>query len=244
MPEKKNHVVDWLPAYTLGSLEAEEKQQVEQHLSECAACRKELRSYQAVMAQIPLAAREYAPPPQLRTAILRQVEGRPHPSPAAPAASPRRPWYAPLLQLNRQPLWGIVSLLLIFGLLVSNLLLWQRLQQLQSPRSDHFIQVPLAGTGSLSTASGLIVISANGRYGTLVADELPTLDPSQQYQLWLIRDDQRTDGGTFSVEDSGYAVHYIHSSEPLLQYTAFGVTVEPAGGSPGPTGEKVLGGSF
>jgi anti-sigma-K factor RskA len=30
----------------------------------------------------------------------------------------------------------------------------------------------------------------------------------------------------------------------LDAYTDFGVTVEPAGGSPGPTGDKVLGGSF
>jgi anti-sigma-K factor RskA len=32
--------------------------------------------------------------------------------------------------------------------------------------------------------------------------------------------------------------------EPLLKFQAFGITVEPTGGSPGPTGEKVMGGEL
>ena len=68
------------------------------------------------------------------------------------------------------------------------------------------------------------------------------LDDAQQYQLWLIRDGERTSGGVFSVSQSGYTAMQVYSREPLASFDAFGITIEPYGGSPGPTGDKVLGG--
>lgn len=104
--------------------------------------------------------------------------------------------------------------------------------------------VALQGTDLVPRASGLIVISPDGQHGTLVVDELPALDESQEYQLWLIRDGQRTSGALFSVSEDGYGNKWIDAPEPLTNYSSFGVTIEPAGGSPGPTGEKVLGGDL
>jgi anti-sigma-K factor RskA len=77
-----------------------------------------------------------------------------------------------------------------------------------------------------------------------VVDHLGALSPEQQYQLWLIQDGKRTSGGVFSVSSEGYASLVIASPLPLDAYSAFGVTIEPQGGSPAPTGEKVLGGNL
>jgi anti-sigma-K factor RskA len=93
-------------------------------------------------------------------------------------------------------------------------------------------------------ATGILVINQEGTLGTLVVNGLTKLDPSQQYQIWLIKDGIRTSGGVFSVFGSGYGYLYIRSPEPLGSYTSFGVTIEPKGGSPGPTGDKVLGGNL
>jgi anti-sigma-K factor RskA len=101
--------------------------------------------------------------------------------------------------------------------------------------------IPLAGTETAPQATGLIVISADGEHGTLVADGLATLGQDQQYQLWLIKDGERTSGGVFSVNQEGYGSLWVESPQPLSSYSAFGITIEPAGGSPGPTGNKVLG---
>jgi anti-sigma-K factor RskA len=60
----------------------------------------------------------------------------------------------------------------------------------------------------------------------------------------LIRDGQRTNGGVFSVNPDGYASLELYSPLPLIQYQAIGITIEPWGGSPGPTGPKVLGGDL
>jgi len=47
------------------------------------------------------------------------------------------------------------------------------------------------------------------------------------------------------VNEEGYGSIVVSSQEqPLISYSDFGVTVEPAGGSLGPTGEKVLGGEL
>jgi anti-sigma-K factor RskA len=58
---------------------------------------------------------------------------------------------------------------------------------------------------------------------------------------WLIENGQRTSGGVFSVSQEGYGSLRVSSPQPLSNYSAFGITVEPVGGSPGPTGNKVLG---
>ena len=70
---------------------------------------------------------------------------------------------------------------------------------------------------------------------------LPVLSPEQQYQLWLIVDGQRASGAIFSVNEDGWAKVSVDSERPLAEYGAFGITIEPTGGSPGPTGERVLG---
>ncbi len=75
-----------------------------------------------------------------------------------------------------------------------------------------------------------------------MVDHLPVLDPDElQYQLWLIQDGQRTSGAVFSVNKYGYGSVWVSSPEPLSSYSDFGISIEPAGGSPGPTGDKVLG---
>ena len=104
-----------------------------------------------------------------------------------------------------------------------------------------FDVISLSSTASMPQAKGLIIVSGDGRYGTLVASDMEPLDETQQYQLWLIKDGKRTSGGVFSVSKSGYTALQVYSKEPLGSFDAFGITVEPYGGSPGPTGEKVLG---
>jgi anti-sigma-K factor RskA len=104
--------------------------------------------------------------------------------------------------------------------------------------------VSLTGTDAAPGATGTIVISQDGEHGTLVVDGLPPLDEAFQYQLWLIKDGQRTDGGVFSVDSEGYGALWVSSPAPLSSFPAVGITIEPAGGSPGPTGDKVLGGSL
>jgi anti-sigma-K factor RskA len=236
MPEHEN-VVDLLPAYALGSLEKEEKAAVEQHLKDCDACLEELLTYQVVTDQLGFAAPSVTPPPALKGKVLGKIVSR------SSKAQPTRERRGFLHSFgSKSSAWGLAGLLVILALAASNLFLWRQVNQLQKDtnRTD-FQTLALAGTNAAQDASGIIVISSDGRYGTLVVEEMPQLDADHQYQLWLIKDGNRTNGGVFSVGRAGYGYLYVRSPEPLGSYTGFGVTVEPKGGSPGPTGDKVLG---
>jgi anti-sigma-K factor RskA len=68
---------------------------------------------------------------------------------------------------------------------------------------------------------------------------LKTLPIAQQYQLWLIKNGVRTSGAVFSISQPQQIV-VINSDISLEFFQGFGVTIEPQGGSPGPTGNKVL----
>jgi anti-sigma-K factor RskA len=107
-------------------------------------------------------------------------------------------------------------------------------------RQDHFGQIALASTENAPGATGILIISADGEYGSLVVQGLPDLSPGQQYQLWLIDNGRRSSGGVFSVHE-GYAAMQVYAPRALDSYEAFGITIEPAGGSREPTGAKVLG---
>ena len=104
--------------------------------------------------------------------------------------------------------------------------------------------IALANTQNSAGALGTLVIDQQGDYGTLVVDKLAGLNSSQQYQIWLLKDGQRTSGGLFSVNPDGYASLEIMAPLPLAQYDSVGITIEPVGGSPAPTGAKVLGGAI
>lgn len=234
------HVDDLLPGYALGCLDAQEERQVIEHLAECARCRAELERYDQVAADLPLAVAMSEPAPELKQRLLSRARQGRQPEPAGASA-----WERLKGALQRAaPAWGAVSLALILVLAVSNLLLWHRLGQAERQAGAQLRAVALAGTEFTPSATGKLVISQNGEYGVLVVDGLPSLDEAHQYQLWLIQDGQRTSGGVFSVNPEGYGVLYVASPAPLVSYQALGVTIEPAGGSPGPTGEKVLGGNL
>ncbi len=278
------HVVDLVPGYALGSLDATEMQRVSAHLAHCAGCRAELEAYRQVVDSLYLAVPLAAPRPEVKQQLMQRLAQQPpvqvgaaaYPAPAEPVlpepratgrapagrsldgsqpvdrpATPRpavsgqarrswRDWFS-LPALIPQPL-ALAGLLLIVVLSVSNVWLWQRLQGQAAMPVDDFRLVNLAGTQDAPGASAVLVMNQEGTQGTLVAADLPTLDPAHQYQLWLIKDGRRTSGGVFSVNAAGYGSLLLASPRSLFELDGFGVTVEPAGGSLGPTGKKVLGG--
>jgi anti-sigma-K factor RskA len=236
-----NHVIDLIPAYALGSLNRAEAIQVQEHLLTCSACRNELQAYEAVVGQLALAAPDAEPPQELKERLLDRVQ--PHDSSSGKMR--QRAWWEQLADLFRHtaPFWGLASLalMLVFG--INNLMLRQQLRETQI-NQVRMQTVRLDGTQAAPEATGILVLSLDGEHGTLIVDRLPTLDEEHQYQLWLIKDGRRTSGGLLSVNSKGYGALWVSSPDPLSSYPDFGITIEPTGGSPGPTGDKVLGGSL
>jgi anti-sigma-K factor RskA len=239
----EEHVTDLLPAYALSCLDEDEAALVTAHLAVCQVCSTELRAYQAVGEALPLAVSTAEPPPVIKQRLMTQIQQ----SRTTPP-EPQPTWWQRLGQEFRRisPAWGLASLVLIVALLVSNLVLLQQVNHLTTATSQPVAAriVTMQHTEAAPDATGVLVLSKNGEYGTLMVDHLPPLSQDQQYQLWLIKDGKRTSGGVFSVNGDGYGSLWVISPEWLSNYSALGITIEPTGGSPGPTGAKVLGGNL
>ena len=233
---EETHVLELLPAYALDCLEEAEARLVAEHLPRCFICRNELTAFQAVAAELALAVPDAQPSPDLKSRLGERIQ-RLNPPQRQPA---RRPFLQRLL-----PVAGIISLVLIMGLAISNIRLLQRLAQLDGLVGPLGMRaVAMQNTNAAPDASGIVVIGADGLNGVLVVDHLPLLTSQLEYQLWLVRDGNRTSGAVFSVNETGYRGVRIEAPETLLVYSEVEVTIEPSGGSAEPTGDRVLTGSL
>lgn len=230
------HVIDSLPAYALGCLDEVEGRLVSEHIAGCYLCRTELGSFQAIADELALAVPDATPPAALKQRFVERVRGL---NPAQPQTV-RNGFLRRLL-----PVGGIVSLLLILALTLATALLWQRMNQLEVLTGPQGMRaIALQSSDLAPHASGFVVIGADGRNGVLVVDQMPPLNPEDEYQLWLNRNEQSTSGAVFSVDEYGYRGVRITAPDSLLEYSTVRVTIEPAGGSAAPTGKQVLGGSL
>lgn len=227
------HPTEVLPAYALKCLDPEEFDQVHQHVANCAVCMTEVAQFEQTLAALSHAVPLAEPSPTLKSELLLSL--RPKRSFA---------WFNQLV--NRWPRLvpslGLASLVfaIVFG--ITCLILMQEPGRFND---QDFYRVQLArfqGTAAMPEANGILLVSADDKQGILVVSALRPLDQTEQYQLWLIKDGQRTSGGVFSVNPNGEGQMTIDAQESLASYDAFGVTIEPYGGSHGPTGPKVLGG--
>jgi len=220
-----------IPAYALGILEGEEAEALSAHIASCSSCQAELQAMLQTAEYLGHGAPEATPSAGLKDRVFSQIQPDVRAAPAEEST-----WWQRLFVAKQT--FALVSVGLIVLLAVSNLLLWNQVRDL---KNLSFETIRLSATETMPAAKGMIVVSADGQYGTLVASDLDALPESEQYQLWLIKDGQRTSGGVFSVSESGYAALKIYADEPLGSFESFGITIEPQGGSPGPTGPKILG---
>jgi anti-sigma-K factor RskA len=220
---------DQIPAFALDSLDPAEAATVARHLDECLACREDLAAFRGVVDALALAAPDADPSPTVRRRLLAAAaaDRAAREARAAPRSThrpaPRRAW----------PTYALAALAII---LIGGLL-WAATGGL---RSSNLPAITLNPTDIAPGATGELRFSRDGRDATLTVTGLPVLSAEQQYQLWLVRDGVRDSGVVFSVNENGWAETPVMLAHPAADYERFGITIEPAGGSPGPTGDGVL----
>lgn len=231
---------DNLAAYALGALDAEEAVALEQHLQTCETCRAELADYRGVSTGLLAALPPRQPRASARRALEKRLAGE------RKRTQPQFNW-----SLGQLVFGGLLAALVLLNAVLVFQMSGLRREQAELINQRKADQTVIAMLAYPTTKT--LAFDQNGVTGSLLVDKQRNLvgvfawdlnkpPEGKTYQIWLI-DPQgdRTSGG-FLVPEAGYpfVTAVVSSHEPLTGYTGIGVTLEPAGGSPQPTGPRIL----
>lgn len=249
------------PFYVLGSLTDEERTQIDAYAAADADARARLNDAIRAAAALPYAARPVPPHSQVKQAVLKRVKA----DASARPVPARMPFSAKVARLFDRPAWQIaMPLVAIASLIVAVVvggwaislnnevnrlrveqaalqreLLTQRevLAQIALPQAQ---AMAIAGTKVQPNAYGQMIANPDGNSGVLIVADLAPLSSGKVYQFWLIKNDTPVSAGLFSVDTQGRGLLSVRASEPIGSFDAIGISIEPEGGSPQPTGDIVM----
>lgn len=227
--------------YLSGACTEEEREAFERHLPHCTSCSQELAELQIVWEALPLDIERIEPPQDLKEQIM-----------TAAKAAPRR---AELPQRTswRKPLIAAAAAAIIFfsGSLWDNPFIKNR--QPSPPSIENALFAPASRVVKISTlkaesnekkhAYGIACIVDNGQskqFVVYVFGALPTKN-EQAYQVWLLRDGNRSSAGTFRVDEKGIGLLSMAIESGELNYDRIGITLEPDDKGNHPRGPKTFG---
>jgi len=233
-----------LAAYALGTLDENEARLLEEHLENCMECQTELTDYMAVSNGLLAALPSQEPLPGLRKKLEARLPDNKKTSKTA--------WFWSLPRISFGQAAIAVAFVVLLGLNLYSALQMRRFQQQQAQlvqrldaEQSTIAMLAYPGTQKLSFNEGVagsLLINAETNTAVLVTWELPELSDDKTYQIWLIdAQGNRTSGGLFTTTpEQEYTSIQVVVSSPLKDFVGLGVTVEPWGGSSGPTGPNVL----
>jgi anti-sigma-K factor RskA len=233
--------IDDIPAYAIGALDPVDAAALQTHLKTCQICLAELAAYGAVSEALLMASPPQPPPAALRQRLQARLPGA-----QKVVARPKLAWSFNQFAFG----FAILLLLALNAFFLFQMLSLQRQQALLT-RQVQTSQTALAALAYPETRS--LPISGENITGTLLLDQernvavviawnLPALQASQTYQIWLIDPQgKRTSAGIFAPQpDLSFTSVSVLSPGSLSNFTGIGVTVEPAGGSSQPTGKRIF----
>ncbi|MGI4743996.1 MAG: anti-sigma factor [Janthinobacterium lividum] len=203
-------------------------------------------------AEAPVAA---TPAPFAAPPVMRVSASNPHLADAT----------APVAEAPRRSAWAIAASVALLLSLAANALLYSRWQQtssdlvaaqnsqarfaqtsqvserrlqtterqLQVFRSTQFKTVALAGTPAHPTAHARVLFNRANHRVYLDVQELPPLPADKQYQLWALDKGKPIDAGVLATTTA--AGDDLQQMKDIASAQTFAMTIEPTGGSAGPT---------
>ena len=222
-----------IPAYALGALDTEDARALETHLQTCAACRAELTSYRSLSDNL-LAT---LPPRQPSPALRKRLQSR-----LPSAQKTRRPRF--VWSFGQLAFGG--ALLLLFAINLVSFVQMRDFQRQSQNNQAVLAMLAYPGTQSLPISggniAGTVLLDRDRNSAAVIAWNLPKITSAQTYQIWWIEPNgHRISAGVFRPQaDLPYTTQPCFSSQSVSNFVGLGVTIEPAGGSPQPTGPRVF----
>ena len=258
---------EWLERadiYALGALDGEELGRFEDHLdSGCEECDRHVREAREVLLQIPRSLPQFdGPSPEAKRRLMEQLA-------AEASARPARIMHP---RTGRGLNWGRVGIAASVALLIglAGFTAWDdwnhraqlrdttaeavylRAQLVQRKDVIRYLEdpevaiIPLTGLAPSPSATGRVLWRASDRSGYLLARGLPPAPAGKKYAVWAIASTGPVPAGLFTDEEIRRAPFRLPRQNTALDvsYREFAVTLEPATGSPQPTGPMHLRGAL
>jgi anti-sigma-K factor RskA len=234
-----------IPAYALGALDPEECAEFEAWLATDAEAQALLADYRATADRLVITTPSRTARPGLAAELYdRLVAQRPAPAPARPARRGRR------ILRYALPLAAAVAAVIAAIILLVSGREGEALNRAAQMYNDIMAQdgarsVAVAPTEDHPSVNGWLAISPTGTRAVIQVMSLPALSEDQAFQLWMREDDGTVrSGGVFRTDHPEEPLYIqVPIDDTIDGYAGFGVSIEPAGGSPfpdKPTGPPVF----
>lgn len=259
-------IQELLPFYALDALTADERALVEGYLAEHPEAWEQVRELGYAASALPYGAEPVPPSGAARRALMSRVENdkRARFGTASPRPEPRR---RSALRFGFAALGVVLAVAALGWLLALNgqtrslgdqvaslrsavAAQGQTIQRLTQSLVEVQAVLPQITPGALETFALNGTDAQPGAHGQLIADpaseaavlavaDLDQLEQGLTYQVWLIKGGQPVGVGLLGVDEHGQGVLLLSSTEPIGNFDAVAISVEPEGGSPQPTGDIV-----
>lgn len=240
----RDELLGMIPAYALDALDPDEARVLEAWLPTDPQGQALLAEYRAQADQLYVLAPARPAPTHLGADLrARLVAGREQRAQPASRAFVRR---------RAARLWLAAALLVVVAVALLVLRPFERSRPApENPAQLYARIVAQAGAQRFALEAsedqpalrGELVATPIGDRAVIRVEQLPVLTADQAFQLWLLdREGTLRSGGIFTAGD-GVTHIVVPLERPLLAYERFGVSIEPAGGSPyadRPTGPPVF----
>lgn len=252
-------IEELLPFYALDALSDEERELVEAYLAEHPEVRAQINGLQSVAQALPYGVTPVEPERRIKDALMARVavSQRSSISEQKQASRPReRRWanlfpafsfavamvaviWAVILNIQLSQLRYQVSSLGEALVAQSNSLEQINAKLPQTPVSA-VVTISLKGTDAQPQAHGELIADPKSASAVMVVTGLGQLEVGKTYQVWLIDAGGPKSAGLLTVDANGQAVLIVTSDTSIGSFNALGISVEPKGGSPQPTGDIVV----
>jgi anti-sigma-K factor RskA len=242
--DEHSHIRENIPAYALGTLDAEDIPALESHLQTCESCRSELAEYRALSDGLMTALPPKHPSAALRKRLQSQLPSAQ--KTVQKRSRPRPGWSFGQLAIGTALV--LLALFNVFSFLQMREIQRQQTTLLQQLKTNQFALSMLAYPSTQAFPisgdhlSGSVLLDRERNTVALVMWHLPELGEDQTYQAWLIEPDgHRVPAGIFRPQNtSAYTTQPIYAKQDVSNFVGVGVTIEPAGGSDQPTGARLF----
>jgi anti-sigma-K factor RskA len=228
-------------AYALDALDERERSAFEAHYPSCEVCRGDVLDFRATLAQM-TAATAAAPPPSVKSAVMAEIAQTRQLSPLVPAvvsdlAERRR---------RRQRVLGAflaaaaaVAVFVAGGVLLNGSEEPSYADDLSSILDGSDGRVAVLDATDSAAGTLMVAWSGAGERAVLVGRGLAPAPDGSAYELWFIGDEGPLAMGVLDPAAGGRIGKSfdVGSTGTGAAPQAWGITLEPEGGSPVPTGE-------